>query len=176
LFLQGRYMTSPVLKDEVMVAIGLGEMHVSTDTNTVLACLGLGSCIGVSAYDPTARVGAMAHIVLPQGGELDCQRNPAKFANSALPYMVSEMEKKGAMKRRIIIKIAGGAKIISNVPAKSILDIGDRNITAIKIAFAEHQLTIHAEDLMGKLGRSMWLHIETGVTRVRTTTSPVIEL
>ncbi len=169
-------MTSPVLKDEVMVAIGLGEMHVSTDTNTVLACLGLGSCIGVSAYDPVARVGAMAHIVLPQGNELDCQRTPAKFANSALPYLVMEMERKGAIKNRIILKIAGGAKIINNVPAKSILDIGDRNVTAIKIAFAEHQLKIKSEDLLGKLGRSLWLHIETGITRVRTTTSPVIEL
>jgi chemotaxis protein CheD len=168
--------TTPVLRNEVMVAVGLGEIHLSNDTNVVLACLGLGSCIGVSAYDPVSHVGAMAHIVLPQGNEADCERTPAKFANSALPFMVKEMEKKGAIKKRIVMKIAGGAKIISNVPPKSILDIGDRNVTAIKISFAEHQLQLTAEDLFGKLGRSMWLHIETGITRVRTTTGPISEI
>lgn len=167
---------TPVMKNDVMIAVGLGEMHVSNDTSVVLACLGLGSCIGVSVYDPVARIGAMAHIVLPLGNEMDCQRTPAKFANSALPFLVSEMERKGAIKKRIVIKIAGGAKIITNVPAKSILDIGDRNVTAIKIAFTQHQLEIKAEDLMGKLGRSMWLHIETGITRVRTTAGPVVEM
>jgi chemotaxis protein CheD len=168
--------TTPVLRNEVMVAVGLGEIHLSNDTNVVLACLGLGSCIGVSAYDPVSRVGAMAHIVLPQGSDADCERTPSKFANSALPFIVKEMEKQGAIKKRIVIKIAGGAKIISNVPPKSILDIGDRNVTAIKISFAEHHLELKAEDLFGKLGRSMWLHIETGVTRVRTTAGPIVEM
>lgn len=169
-------MTTPVLKDEVMIATGLGEMHVSNDPVVVLACLGLGSCIGVSAYDPVARVGGMAHVVLPQGSEEDCKKTPAKFANSALPYLIAEMEKNGALKRRIIIKIAGGAKIINNVPARSVLDIGHRNIEAIRLAFTENELEIKAQDLMGSLGRSMWLHIETGITRVRTTTGPVTEL
>lgn len=169
-------MTTPVLKDEVMVAIGLGEMQVSTDTGMVLACLGLGSCIGISAYDPVARVGGMAHVVLPQGNDTDCQKSPAKFANSALPYLVTEMEKMGAIKRRIVFKIAGGAKIIANVPPKSILDIGDRNVTAVKAAFGEHQLEIKAHDLQGNLGRSIWLHVETGITRVRTTSGPVVEM
>ena len=168
--------TTPVLKNEVMVAVGLGEIHLSSDPNVVLACLGLGSCIGVSAYDPVSRVGAMAHIVLPQGNEADCERVPTKFANSALPFLVKEMEKQGAIKKRIILKIAGGAKIINNVPAKSLLDIGDRNVTAIKIAFSEHHMELKAEDLLGKLGRSMWLHIETGITRVRTTAGPIVEL
>ena len=168
--------TTPVLKNEVMVAVGLGEIHLSGDPNVVLTCLGLGSCIGVSAYDPVSRLGAMAHIVLPQGNEADCEKAPAKFANSALPFLVKEMEKRGAVKRRIVIKIAGGAKIINNVPAKSLLDIGDRNVTAIKISFAEHRLDLKAEDLLGKLGRSMWLHIETGVTRVRTTVGPIAEM
>jgi chemotaxis protein CheD len=170
-------MTStPVMKNDVMIAVGLGEMQVSSDATIVLACLGLGSCIGISAYDPVSRVGGMAHVVLPQGNEADCRRTPGKFANSALQSLVFEMERKGAQRRRIILKIAGGAKIISNVPSKSLLDIGDRNVTAIKVALAENQLEAKAEDLMGKLGRSMWLHVETGITRVRTTAGPVVEM
>jgi chemotaxis protein CheD len=168
--------TAPVLRNEVMVAVGLGEIHLSSDANVVLACLGLGSCIGISAYDPVSRIGAMAHVVLPQGNEADCERAPAKFANSALPFLVTEMVKQGAIKRRIIFKIAGGAKIINSVPAKSILDIGDRNVEAIRVAFAENQLEIKAEDLMGRLGRSVWLYIESGITRFRTVAGPIVEL
>ncbi len=169
-------MSSPVLKDEVMVATGLGEMNISSDPGTVLACLGLGSCIGISAYDPVIHLGGMVHVVLPQGNEADCQKSPGKFANSALSFLITEMEKKGAVKKRIIFKIAGGAKIIKTVPAKSILDIGDRNVTAIKASFAENKIDIKAEDLLGDQGRSMWLHVESGVTRVRTTSGPVIEM
>ena len=168
--------TTPVMKADVMIAVGLGEMHVSSDASAVLACLGLGSCIGVSAYDPVSHIGAMAHIVLPQGNEADCRKSPAKFANSAIPFLISEMEKKGAVKRRIVLKIAGGAKIISNVPAKSLLDIGDRNVTAVRQALVENRLEAKAEDLMGKLGRSMWLHVDTGVTKVRTTAGPIVDL
>ncbi len=65
-------MTLSSVKNEEMVVVGLGEMQVSNDPNMALACLGLGSCIGISAYDPVARVGAMVHVVLPHGNVADC--------------------------------------------------------------------------------------------------------
>ncbi len=169
-------MTLSSVKNEEMLVVGLGEMQVSNDPNTVLACLGLGSCIGISAYDPIGRVGAMVHIVLPHGNNTDCEKSPTKYANTALPAMINEMERKGAQKSRIILKIAGGAKIIQTVPIGSILDIGDRNITAVKGAIAENKLSIKAEAIRGTLGRSMWLSIDTGVTKLRTTASQVVEI
>jgi chemotaxis protein CheD len=169
-------LTLSSVKNEEMVVVGLGEMQVSNDPHTVLACLGLGSCIGISAYDPVARVGAMVHVVLPHGNVADCGKTPTKYANTALPAMVNQMESKGAVKSRIVIKVAGGAKIIHTVPVGSILDIGDRNITAVKSAVAENKMSIKAEDTRGTLGRSMWLNIDTGITKLRTTASPVGEL
>jgi len=167
---------SPAVKHDEMIVVGLGEMQVAGNCSLVLACLGLGSCIGVSAYDPEARVGAMVHIVLPHGNNADSLKSPTKYANTALPYMVKEMEKLGAAKRRIILKIAGGAKIISTVPTGSILDIGDRNISAVKDAIFENDLRLKTEELRGTLGRSMWLYIETGVTKLRTTSGPMVEI
>jgi chemotaxis protein CheD len=164
------------VKNEVMVVVGLGEIQVSNDPNYVLSCLGLGSCIGISAYDPVAHVGAVVHVVLPHCSDPESEKAPAKYANTALPFMLHEMEKLGAIKKRIIIKLVGGAKIISTIPAKSILDIGERNCEAIKIALTEHKFDVKAENLKGTLGRSMWLNIETGITRFRTTASPIVEL
>jgi len=169
-------LTLSSVKNEEMVVVGLGEMQVSNDPNMVLACLGLGSCIGISAYDPVARVGAMVHVVLPHGNNIDCGKSPTKYANTALPIMVNAMERKGAIKSRIVLKIAGGAKIIHTIAMGSILDIGDRNIAAVKKAVAENKLSIKAEDIRGTLGRSMWLNVDTGVTKFRTTASAVGEL
>jgi chemotaxis protein CheD len=167
---------SPVTTDQNLLAVGLGEIQVSKDANIVLACLGLGSCIGVSAYDPVVKVGAIVHVVLPEGRGEDCEKWPCKFANSALPYMIKQMERLGVIKNRMVIKIVGGAKIIKNVPENSLLDIGSRNVTAIINAISENNLSVKAEDLRGNSGRSMWLYIDSGITRVRTIANPVIEL
>jgi chemotaxis protein CheD len=165
-----------VVKKEVLLVVGLGEMLVSNDPSHVLSCLGLGSCIGISAYDPVARVGAMVHVVLPHCSDADFEKTPAKFANTALPFMLKEMEKKGAVKSRIILKLAGGAKIISTIPAKSIIDIGERNCDAVKAALADNKLTARAETLRGTMGRSVWLYIESGITKVCLMASPIVEL
>jgi len=164
------------VNSEVVLVAGLGEIQVSNDPNHVLSCLGLGSCIGVSAYDPVARVGAMAHVVLPYCNDPEAEKMPVKYANTAVTVMLKEMEKKGAVKKRIVIKIAGGAKIITTIPSKSPLDIGERNCEAVKAALAEHKLDIKSEDLRGNQGRSMWLYIDSGITRVRSTSSPIREL
>lgn len=169
-------IASPVATNQELVVVGLGEMQITNDNNKVLACLGLGSCIGVSAYDPVVRTGAVVHIVLPEGQGEDCEKSSSKYANLALPFMLREMEKMGAVKNRIVLKIVGGAKIINNVPVNSLLDIGSRNITAIKSTIARHNLVLKSEELGGTSGRSMWLHIDTGVTRVRTTANPIFEI
>ena len=54
------------VSNETMIMVGLGEVKASKDPDAVLACLGLGSCIAVAVYDPKAKVGGMAHVVLPK--------------------------------------------------------------------------------------------------------------
>ena len=90
--------------------------------------------------------------------------------------MINQMEKMGVRKNRIVLKIVGGAKMIGSIPENSPMDIGSRNVSAIKNAIAENKLTLVAEDLRGTTGRSMWLHIDTGVTNVRTIFKPMIEI
>lgn len=161
---------------QAIIMVGLGEMHVSDDPCCVLSCLGLGSCIGISAYDPVAKVGAMVHVVLPHSNNADGEKSPARYANTALPAVICEMEKLGASRNRLIIKIAGGARIIDTIPGKSALDIGERNIEAVMAAIKQNRLELKAADLRGKMGRSIWLYVATGITLVRTAGGPVVEL
>ncbi len=152
---------------DFITRVGAGEIYVTGDPAVVLGCYGLGSCIGVSAFDPVARVGAMAHIVLPENNNRIDSTSSAKFADSGIPAMLEMMEKSGAKPYRVITKIAGGAKMIKAVTKGNILDIGERNIDAVMEAFARLGLKIHAQDIRGEVGRCLWLSIATGRTQVK---------
>ena len=84
------------------IVIGLGEMQILKDPSAVLTCLGLGSCIGLSAYDSSAKVGGMIHIVLPSS-DGRTSNTPAKFADIAIPTLLKEMEEMGASARKLVI-------------------------------------------------------------------------
>jgi len=161
---------------DVNISVGLGEIHVSADPNAVLICYGLGSCIALSAFDPVAKVGAMAHIVLPASNNGANALLPAKFADRAIPLTVEKMEKAGAQRSKIVIKMAGGAKMLHGVKAGSILDIGERNIVAVQQAMQALGLKIHSQDIRGDWGRCLWLYIASGLTRVKTAEQRIIDL
>jgi chemotaxis protein CheD len=48
------------------VVIGVGDMAVSNNRNSVLSTYALGSCIGLIAYDPVAMCGGILHLMLPE--------------------------------------------------------------------------------------------------------------
>ena len=162
--------------EEIRVVVGLEEIYVSRDPNVVLACLGLGSCIAVSGYDAVARVGAMAHVVLPESGGKDREGSPGKYADTGIPRMIEGMKEAGALKSRITIKIAGGARIFGNVKEGSLLDIGFRNIAAVKQAIADNGLKLTGDNTGDSHGRSLLLHVATGLTMVTSAVKGRIEI
>jgi len=161
---------------ETRVVVGLEEIYVSRDPNVVLACLGLGSCIAVSGYDAVARVGAMAHVVLPESGGKDREGSPGKYADTGIPRMIEGMKEAGALKSRITIKVAGGARIFGNVKEGSLLDIGFRNIAAVKKAIADNGLNLTGENTGESHGRSLLLYVSSGLTMVTSAVKGKIEL
>jgi chemotaxis protein CheD len=162
--------------EDIRIVVGLEEICVSSDPQVVLACLGLGSCIAVSAYDPVARVAAMAHIVLPDSGGKDKEGLPGRYANTGIPRMVEEMKEAGALKSRIVIKIAGGARMFGNVKEGSLLDVGFRNLAAVKQALTDNGLNLNNENTGGSQGRSLLLYVSSGLTLVTSALREKIEL
>lgn len=161
---------------DVNVSVGLGEIHVTGDPDMVLICYGLGSCVALSAFDPVAKVGAMAHIVLPVSNNGASAMLPAKFADRAIPVTVEKMEAVGAKRSRIVIKMAGGAKMLRGVKEGSILDIGERNIVAVLEALNKLGLSVQAQDVRGDWGRCLWLYMASGLTRVKTAEQRIVDL
>ncbi|HLN63343.1 MAG TPA: chemotaxis protein CheD [Symbiobacteriaceae bacterium] len=151
------------------VAVGLGELKSGSRPEQVLVCYGLGSCIGLTLLDPVARVGVMVHVVLPDSslgrGQLVL---PGKFADTAVPAAIAEAVKLGAMRSRLIARMAGGARMLNVVGTGSKLDIGNRNAEAVRVALTEHGLRLMADDTGGTYGRTLHLYMGTGRLLVST--------
>ncbi len=147
--------------------IGLGELEVSGSADAVLVCLGLGSCVALCAYDPVGRVGGMAHMVLPASSEGRAQGPDARFVDLGVPLLIDRMRRAGALRSRLVLKIAGGAHILA-AATNGTLNIGRRNAEATREILTALGLQLHAEDTGGGHGRTVRLHVGTGEITVST--------
>lgn len=155
-----------ISKEATSVIVGLGEVKVTRDPSEVLTCLGLGSCIGISAYDPIAKVTGMAHIVLPQSDERN-GRAP-KYADVGIPTLLDQMQNEGALTSRLNVKIAGGAQMSTAKGLGNAFQIGEKNHAAVKAILAAKGIPITAADTGGNYGRTMRLFLDSGKTIVST--------
>lgn len=147
------------------IMVGLGEVKVSKDTDSVLACLGLGSCVAVALYDPTAKIGAMAHVVLPNSHGKVGER-AGRYADVAIPLLVKNITELGAKKSRLKVVIAGGSQMSLAPGLGTAFKIGEDNVLAVEEALSKQGLKIKAADTGGNKGRTMRLFIESGSATV----------
>ncbi len=149
-----------------MSSVGLGEMCVSHDPQDVLIAFGLGSCLGIGMYDPVAKVGGLIHIVLP-GQKTANDPNPAKFADTGIPFLLQKVVGEGAMQSRLIIRMAGGANMLVSPGLSGTFDIGTRNIEMAHQVFKSLNLKLDKEEVGGQVGRTVRMYIASGRMTVR---------
>lgn len=124
----------------------------------------LGSCVGVVLYDRVARVGGVAHIVLPNSGGATAQ--PGRFADTAIPGLISDIDRAlGRPSRgRLTAKFAGGANMFQSGAA---LNIGQKNCEAVERILTELGVRIEAKDVGGETGRHLTLDTRSGIVAIR---------
>lgn len=150
-----------------LIKVGMADYKVGRNPASLIS-YGLGSCVGIALYDSSAKVGGLAHIMLPDSTQARSAENPAKFADTALPLMLSEMLKLGATKSRVIAKIAGGAQMFTFANATDIMRVGERNAEAVRLILKKIDIRIIADDTGGNYGRTVELKLENGIYRVKT--------
>ncbi|WP_370575218.1 chemotaxis protein CheD [Methanomethylovorans sp.] len=148
-----------------MIVIGMADYAVTRSPDK-LTTLGLGSCVGIALYDPVTKIGGLIHVMLPTIENARFTDNRTKFADSGIPFLVEEMIRVGASRRRMVAKIAGGAKMFS-FSSDVNLNIGERNIQATKVVLAEMKVPIIAEDVGKNYGRTVVLDTDTGVYYIK---------
>ena len=144
--------------------VGLGEMKFAVGSGH-LTCLGLGSCICLYLYDPSVKVAGVAHVMLPEAPSVE-QGPPGKFADTALPALLDEMERLGAMRRRVRAWMVGGAQMSGAKGVGGIFTIGEKNTTAVQAGLVSHRLPLEAQDVGGSRGRSVRIDVATGRAEV----------
>lgn len=148
------------------VVVDIADLAVSADAGVTLITYSLGSCIGVSIWDPVARVGGMLHYMLP-AAELSPDRaraNPAMFCDTGVPKLFRAVYELGAVKNRLVIKIAGGSQLLDD---NGTFNIGKRNYLALRKIFWKNGVMISAEHVGGALSRTMKLEVGTGTVTIR---------
>lgn len=147
--------------------IGIGDLAVDKAGNT-LTTLGLGSCVGLIFIDRFAKVGGMAHIMLPQAPAVVEMKHKAKYGNLAFEELLKMMRQAGANPARMVAKMAGGAHMFSSAMDNDVMKVGQRNIEIVHRLLKENHIMLTAEDVGGTVGRTITLDCQSGDLLVRT--------
>ena len=150
-----------------LIRVGMADYKVGQAPSTIIS-YGLGSCIGISLYDPQTKVGGLLHIMLPDSTQARPTDNPAKFADTGLPLMLKDVLALGASRTRLVAKIAGGAQMFAFANATDIMRVGARNAEAAKKILKDLNIRLIAEDTGGTYGRTVSIDMETGVYKGKT--------
>ena len=70
-----------------IVKVGMADLNVCKSPDGITT-LGLGSCVGICIRDPIAKVGGMAHAMLPDSKQIENNSNRAKFADTGIEDLV----------------------------------------------------------------------------------------
>jgi chemotaxis protein CheD len=146
--------------------VGIADLAVAAGEGT-LCTLGLGSCVAIVLYDAEARVGGLAHVLLPDPGMSRLHENPARFPETAVPALLDGMRALGAETRRVTARLVGGASMFSSLLPRGAPTIGGRNVDSARKALREAGITIAGEDVGLEHGRSVYLRLDDGQVEVR---------
>ena len=152
------------------IKVGIGDMKFTRGNGTIIT-YALGSCIGITVYDPAIKLGGLLHIMLPNRSD---PNDPKiyKYADSGIREMVRKLSAFGMVKSRTVVKIAGGAKMFDIKGNTDFGNIGQRNAAMVKKILMEERMRITSEDTGGAYARTMLLNVDNGDVVIRTVGRP----
>jgi chemotaxis protein CheD len=154
------------------LVVGVADMVASNDPGAELVTYSLGSCLGITIYDPVRKVGGLLHAMLPDS-RIDSAKavgSPFMFMDTGVPRLFQEVCSLGAERHRLVIKVAGGAQFLD--PQK-VFNIGERNIRMFREMLARNGYTARARDVGGLASRTLRMDIGSGQVSIK---SPGVDL
>ena len=156
------------------LTVGIADMKI-LQWNGELITYALGSCIGICLWDPTIRLAALIHIMLPINMEPG-RKNTMKYADTGIKETLAQLVAKGARKERLVAKIAGGAKMFEVAGNSNLGNIGARNIECVKLNLKKENIRIMAENVGGSVARTLSFFPADGHGQIKAYGQPDIML
>jgi len=160
----GKWVIAPPRKTFV---VGVADLVVSNDSSAEIVTYSLGSCLGVTVYDPVKKIGGLLHLMLPDS-KIDSAKaatSPFMFVDTGVPRLFHAAYNLGADRSRLVVKVAGGAQLLDQ---QGVFNIGSRNIDALEKLLAQNGLKTHGCDVGGLSSRTVRLDLGNGQVTVKT--------
>ena len=154
-----------------MIKVGMADLKTCKSPG-VLTTLGLGSCVGVALYDPVSKVSGLLHCMLPDSTQFKNNSNVAKYADSGIDELISQIINLGASRSRLVAKIAGGAQMFAMKTNNDTLRVGERNVEAVKKKLSGLNIRLLSEDCGLNYGRTVEFYSETGEYVIKSVGKP----
>ncbi|MBF0197832.1 MAG: chemotaxis protein CheD [Planctomycetes bacterium] len=142
-----------------MIVVDVGDMKTSNHPDEMIRTYALGSCIGMTAYDPKLKLGALLHYKLPREMGQKTKQNPYSFGNTGIPLLLNTMLEMGAQKKTLQLFICGAAK---EIEGKCIFDVGLKNYQLCSRLLKKNGYHLNGMDIGGQEARTMSLYLDTG--------------
>lgn len=136
------------------IKVGMADMNICSPPN-LITTLGLGSCVGVVIYEPNSKWCGLVHIMLPGSKKIKNNENGAKFADTGIELLVTQLEQKGAKRRSFVAKIAGGSQMFAFSSNNELLRVGQRNVDAVIEKLTQMRIPLLAQDTGANYGRTI---------------------
>jgi len=146
-----------------LITVGIADLGVAAAPDILRTILG--SCVGVCIHDPLKSIAGLSHIMLPVMN--DKSSNDKKYADTAIPMLLKDMERAGADRRRVIAKIVGGATMFKISENSMMGEIGRKNVQKVREVLAGLGIAISAEDVGGDYGRTIDFYAADGALKIK---------
>ncbi|GIP52259.1 MULTISPECIES: chemotaxis protein CheD [Paenibacillus] len=165
-----------MIDEQHIVKVGMADLNVIRGQG-LIRTTGLGSCVGVTLFDPLLKLAGLAHVMLPSSSiAREGALNIAKYADTAVPELVNKLKALGASQSRLVAKMAGGSQMFTFAGTGDSMRIGPRNVESCKAMLSQLGIPLLAEDTGGNYGRTIELDCETGILFIRSVQMGIKEL
>ncbi len=154
-----------------VIKVGMADMNVCKSPDGITT-LGLGSCVGICIRDPVAKIGGLAHAMLPDSTQIENNTNRNKFADTGIDDLVKKLVAMGGKKSRFEAKIAGGAQMFAFQNKSDMVRVGERNVEASIKKLKALGIPLKAQDTGLNYGRTIIFYPETGELIIRSAGKP----
>jgi chemotaxis protein CheD len=125
----------------------------------------LGSCVSITLWHPTMRVGAMSHFLLSSrtlDPSVTSQPPDPRYGEEAMVLMMEGLQEQGVPYRQCHAKIFGGAEMFPSVKGCTAQGIGRKNGESARRLLQAHQISVLSESLFGYGHRRIVFDVANG--------------
>jgi len=122
----------------------------------------LGSCVGVTFWNPRLGIGALCHGVLPRSPRGAALPDAWRYVDFSIRYLLNQFYALGSTRSELEVKLFGGADVLPTAVSNTAATVGAQNCRAALDTLEGEGLRAVASDLGGVRGRTIRFDTATG--------------